>query len=958
MSIGDLEIGITRAIPEFFSYDSLIDTLTFLFTDIEGSTALVLRVGTQVYARILQSHGEIVRAVLADHGGVEQGVRGDSFFAVFTSPSSAIAAALRIQKSLAEYDWPEGECIRVRMGIHTGEVTSTSTGLVGYEIHKAARIADIGWGGQVLISSTVAGLVADWLAEGVSLRSLGSHRLKDLGRPETIFQLVAEDLQQDFPPLRSLDSSDMPNNLPASLSQFIGRSEEIEEVKTLVVHSRLVTLTGAGGSGKTRLALQVAAELLDGSGEGVWLTDLAGMSDETDVPLAILNALGVTAEGANTPIDALVAVLKDQYLLLILDNCEHLLDVVSRVTVRIGRHCPRVHILVTSREPLGVDGEEVCRVRSMSLPEDDAESADDAMASDSVRLFVARAQSRDKSLELTEENAGTIIAICRRLDGIPLALELAAARLSTMALNDLHERLDERFRLLTGGNRSALPRHQTLAATVAWSFGLLNASERVVLRRLAVFSDGFEIEAIEAVCAGDDVDGESISDVIGSLVTKSLVNFERHPTYLRYRMLETIRQYAVDQLLDVAGEDEVREVRRLHANFYREFAERAEPFLRGGDEQLNWIDRVEREWGNIVVAASHFEGDPHGSEDLLKLCVALGSVIADRRSDQFAVLIDRVLRSDDRIPPALRARSLLCLEVWTRTSSWLRESGTEQIRQNHADMIEALELARSANDLHLEASASAALGMSLFLMDKSDLARPHWERAFELALDTGDDYLICQIATMIGWQLLKSEQGEEMRRYLDIAAIHAQRAKDLIGLAHAIFRQAQSNDPVTDEDVRNEMLLREDAFRLAERIGSLKLQAYSAINLSMSQILIGNIDEAVSWSRRGIALARRLGWSEDHVGLVILVMGCCATRRGDFRLGAQLLGAFDYWESRRLGHANEYWTTREIQLREATREVLIRALGENDYRRSTAPGDNLSFEQAARLALAGFKPKP
>ncbi len=912
------------------------------------------RVGAQVYARMLQSHDETVRAVLAAHGGSEQGVRGDSFFAVFTSPSDAIAAALQIQSLLPECDWPEGECIRVRMGIHTGEVTTTSTGLVGYELHKAARIADIGRGGQVLISSAVVGLVEDGLADGVSMRSLGSHRLKDLGRPETIFQLVAEGLQRDFPPLRSLDSDDMPNNLPAFLSQFIGRSEEIEEVKVLVEHSRLVTLTGAGGSGKTRMALQVAAELLDGSGEGVWLAELAGVNDETGVPLAILDALGVAHWGNDTPIDALVAVLKSQHLLLILDNCEHLLDVVARVTDSIGRHCPRVHVLATSREPLGVDGEEVYRVRSMSLPEGDAETTDDAMASDSVRLFVVRAQSRDKSLELTEDNASTVVAICRRLDGIPLALELAAARLSTMALNDLDRRLDERFRLLTGGSRTALPRQQTLASTVAWSFGLLNAAERVVLRRCAVFNDGFEIEAVERVCPGDDVDSAAISDVIGSLVSKSLVNFERHPTYSRYRLSETIRQFAADQLLDIAGEVEVREVRQRHANYYLALAERAGTFLKGGDEQLDWIDRVEREWGNIVAATAHFAGNRHGGEDLLRLCVALRSVINDRRCDQFIVLIDRVLRSDDDIPPVLRARSLLCLELWTRTSSWLQESGAERIRQNHSDMVEALELARGANDQQLEASALAGLAMSFFLMDDSDSARPHWEGAFKLALETGDDFLICQIATNIAWQLTKPEQRQEMHKYFRIAATHAQRANYLIGLTHAKFGLAMSCDPVTEEELRIELLLREEAYRLAERIASLQLLAYSAINLGMSHVLLGNVDEAVPWSRRGIALARRLGWSDDRVGFAIFVLSCCATRNGDFKLAAQLTGAFDYWEAHRVGHPNEHWNTMENHLRATTREALLHALGESDYLRWSAAGEGLSFEQAARLALAGL----
>ncbi len=371
--------------------------MTFLFTDIEGSTTLVQRVGTDAYAEVTAVHDRVIRSTLLEHGGDEQGVRGDSFFVVFATPSAAVTAALQIQRALAAVEWPHGERLRVRMGLHTGEVSTTATGLIGYEIHKAARIADAGYGGQILVSSATAGLVEDSLDAGVSLRSLGSHRLKDLGRPEVIFQLVAEGLRSEFAPLRSLDSPDMPNNLPASLSPFIGRGDEVEDVKSLVLGSRLVTLTGAGGSGKTRLALQAGAEMLDGSGEGVWLVELAQITDGARVATTILDALHAAPDGAGPADDALIAVLKNQYLLLVLDNCEHLLDDVSRVCERVGRLCPRVHVLATSREPLGVNGEEVYRIRSMSLPDENAVGADQIRRSDSVRLFEARAQSHDKA---------------------------------------------------------------------------------------------------------------------------------------------------------------------------------------------------------------------------------------------------------------------------------------------------------------------------------------------------------------------------------------------------------------------------------------------------------------------------------------------------------------------------------------------------------------------------------
>ena len=412
-----------------------------------------------------------------------------------------MSCATEIQRALSEFDWPDGEDVRVRVGIHTGEASEESTGLVGYEVHRAARIAAVGHGGQVLLSSATAVLVEDSLPSDVTLRNLGAHRLKDLGRPETIFQLVVTGLTSDFSPLRSLDNPELPNNLPASLGTFIGRVNELQEVRALIESSRLVTLTGAGGSGKTRLALQAAAEFLDGSGEGVWFVELAPVSDPDRTVDVIIESLQIRHEPGLAPTDNLLRVLRDQRSLIVLDNCEHLVDAVAKLVDSVLRSCPKIHLVVTSREPLGVDDEDVYRVRSLSLPVGDVESVADVVGSDSIELFVTRTRQHDKSFELSDSNVVLVASICRRLDGIPLAIQLAAARLSSMSVEDLHGRLDQRFRLLSGGSRSALPRQQTLSAMVAWSYDLLNEFEREVLRRLTVFVNGFDLHAAESVCA-------------------------------------------------------------------------------------------------------------------------------------------------------------------------------------------------------------------------------------------------------------------------------------------------------------------------------------------------------------------------------------------------------------------------------------------------------------------------
>ncbi len=914
------------------------------------------RVGPDVYAEIIEHHNRIVRRALLDHGGEEQGVRGDSFFAVFSTPSAGVVAALEIQRTLSQFAWPQGEHVRVRMGIHAGEVTATSSGLIGYEVHKAARIADVGYGGQILLSSSAAGLVEDWLDDGVALRSLGAHRLKDLGRAETIFQLVTEDLRRDFAPLRSLDSPDMPNNLPASLSPFVGRVEEIADVKSLVQGSRMVTLTGAGGSGKTRLALQAAAELLDGSGEGVWLIELAPLEDGSQLALTILDALHALADGGGSSVESLISVLKDQYLLLVLDNCEHLLEDVSRLVDAVGRHCPRVHLLATSREPLGVNGEEIYRVRSMSLPEDDADTVDAVSRSDAARLFTARAQSFDKTFALVDENANFVASICRRLDGIPLALELAAARLSTMALSDVHERLDQRFNLLTGGSRNALPRQQTLAATVAWSYDLLSDSERAVLRRLAVFVDGFDLEAAELVCAGGIVAVAEIADIVGSLVAKSLLDAERGPTRLRYRLLETIRQYAADQLVQVDGDGEVRALRRRHAEYFLALAERAEPYLAGGDEQLAWIERVEGDWDNIRAAAAHFDHSVNGAAAVLRICVALGSLIGDRSVSQFKDLVDRALESEADVPARVRALALLWRDSWVRTSIWLEGPEAESAHRAHADALEALELARAAGDEGLEAWASAQVGLWLRMTGRHDDAAAFSDRAFAFAESSHVDWMVALTATTLGWQFGEPEDFSVRRQCFEIAERRARRGKNLVRLAWALFGLCLSQDVVNRDESRQMRLIQEEVLKIAGLIGSLQLQAYATLNIADYLMLEGETDGCIAWIRRGLGLARRIGWTGDRVGFSLFVLAGCAADHSDFELAASLLGALDAWGIA-TARANVRWSSLEIQVRERIRDECRRALGDDEFGRSTSLGGQLSFEDALGMAMGSLAPQ-
>ena len=475
-----------------------METFTFLFTDIEGSTALLVRLGESLYAQVLAGHHSLIRSRLAAHDGREVDTLGDAFFAVFSSPRACVAAVLEMQQAFAARTWPAEEQVRVRMGVHTGEASKTATGLVGLDVHRAARVAAVGYGGQVLLSETAAALVRDSLPPGASLQDLGAHRLKDLGRPERIFQLQGDGLQAGFPPLRSLGNPALQNNLPAELATFIGRERELSQVRALLQSSRLVTLTGAGGCGKTRLSLQVAAELLDGSGDGVWLVELAAVTDEDAVPSAISAPLGIARQPGRPALEVLLDALAPQAALIVLDNCEHLIGGCAKTADAIVRRCPRVHLVATSREPLGIGGEMVYRVPPLSLPESGDFDPQAAQAADAVALFVDRARSQGAGLSMDEQTAPLVVSICRRLDGLPLAIELAAARLRSMSLRSLADRLDQRFLLLTGGSRTAQERQQTLQATVGWSYSLLNGAEQLLLRRLSVFAESFDLDTASA----------------------------------------------------------------------------------------------------------------------------------------------------------------------------------------------------------------------------------------------------------------------------------------------------------------------------------------------------------------------------------------------------------------------------------------------------------------------------
>jgi len=603
-------------------------TLAFLFTDIAGSTQLW---DTQ-HAAMKQAHArqaDIIAAGVTAHNGhvVRDRGEGDSTFSVFAAPADAVAAACDIQRALLAEEWPTDAPLRVRASLHVGPAELREGDYNSTAVNRCARLRSLAAGGQTLVSQAVTLMTEGMLPQGVTLRSLGTHRLKDLERPEEIFQLCHAELPDDFPPLRSLNS--LPTNLPQQLNRFIGREAEIRQL-TALLHphdqksasspTHLLTLIGTGGAGKTRLSLQIGAELLEEYADGVWLVELAALSEPALLPQTVAATMEIRGDRNRPVMETLLEHLKSRNLLLLLDNCEHLLDACARFAETLLRACPQVKILATSREALNIAGERVHRVASLSLPDvRQPFTADCVTQYEAPLLFMERATQVKESFVLTDEMAPTLALLCHRLDGIPLAIELAAVRMRSLSIPDIYNRLDQRFRLLTGGGRTALPRQQTLRALIDWSYDLLSGSERLLLARLSVFSGGWTLTRAEVVCADDRIEEWEVLDLLSGLVDKSLVLAEESQGAIRYRMLETISQYGAEKLRESGEETMLRE---RHRDCYLALAEEARANL-NGPEQANLLETLEAEHNNLRQAMVFCLQEPGGPPTGLRIAGAL-----------------------------------------------------------------------------------------------------------------------------------------------------------------------------------------------------------------------------------------------------------------------------------------------------------------------------------------------
>jgi predicted ATPase/class 3 adenylate cyclase len=665
-------------------------TVTFLFTDIEGSTPLWEKHPEAMKAALAKHDAILHAAIESNHGHVLQSA-GDGLHAVFATAAHGLQATLDAQRALCAYAWDEikPSLIRVRMGIHTGEADLREGDYYGGTLNRAARIMAAGHGGQVLISGITAGLLRGQLPEQTTLVDLGEHRLKGLLQAEHIFQVSAPDLAKDFPALKTLRVAT--NNLPAQLSSFIGRDQELKEAQDELASTRLLTLVGPGGTGKTRLSIQIASEQLDRFKDGAWLVELAPITDPAFIVSSIANVFELREARGVPLISVLIDYLREKEALLVLDNCEHLVEGTASVADQLLRSCPKLKIIASTREALSVDGETIHRVPSLSLP---AGPADEVMNYEATRLFVERAAKAEPRFQVTKTNAAAIVQICQRLDGIPLAIELAAARVKLFTPKQIAERLDDRFQLLSGGSRSALPRQQTLRALIDWSYQTLTGVEQLALRRLAVFSGGWTIEGAEAVIG----EGQAIEGLLG-LVNKSLVNVTERLGASRYDFLQTIRQYAMEKLVEA---DEAAETRDRHLHHILTIAGSIDPNA-GEAERLAWFDQMETEHDNLRAALGW--SSAHNAAEGVQLGVALGDFWLFR-------------------------------DYNTEAEAWCQNILA------HSDGLQALANAR--------ASLNAVLAQAAIFMGDHDLARKAAATGIVLAEQAGDKDALMRLYSLRG----------------------------------------------------------------------------------------------------------------------------------------------------------------------------------------------------------------
>lgn len=816
--------------------------VTFLLTDVEGSTRLWEAHSVEM-SQALARHDDLIRESVGSCGGVIVKTRGegDSTFTVFRSAGDAVSCALKLQGSLLSEEWPGGLAIRVRMSLHTGIAELRENDYYGRDVNRSARLREVAHGGQIIASQAVRDSVRDPVPGGGSFVDLGLHYLRDLARPEHLYQLSRPNLPDKFPAVRRLESRS--TNLPLQLTSFVGRHQELQEVGDLLSETRMLTLTGSGGCGKTRLALEVGARVAGDYPDGVFLVELGALNDPALVTQTALGALSIREEGRSDAFEALSNFLLEKNLLLILDNCEHLVAACADLADRLLRVLPDLRVLTTSRQPLNIAGETTYRVPSLPVPDPESSpSVDDLMRFESVRLFVDRAAHVDSTFSLTTENADAVARICSRLDGIPLAIELAAARIRAFSPQAIAERLDDRFTFLTGGSRTALPRQQTLKALVDWSYDQLDDVERTLLRRLSVFAGGFNLESVEGVCLGDELRAGSHIDLVSALVDKSIVVFEEGSGGARYFLRETIRDYSGDRLGE-SGEAEV--TRDSHLEWFLSLAERSEPDV----TTSGWLQAMEDDHDNLR-AALQWAIRREFADAALRLTGALarlwtthGHLSEGRR------WLEEALASGTEPAPAVRAKALNAAGAL----AWMQGDHNAAITKYE----EALALRRSLADPAGIAATLANLGIVSYSQGQYAEARSRYEESLKIWREIGDSQGIARSLDNLG--NLAQEEGDyvEAQRLYEESLDISRRLQDKWLIARSLNNLGEV--ALLRGDLRRARETFDEDLELSKELGDKWVMGRALNNCAEIDRMQGNLGAAKKLFEQSLDLSRELG---------------------------------------------------------------------------------------------------
>ncbi|HRI15203.1 MAG TPA: adenylate/guanylate cyclase domain-containing protein [Verrucomicrobiota bacterium] len=877
------------------------ESVTFLFTDIERSSIL-WEMHPQAMGRALAQHDAMMRAVFAEHRGYVFKTMGDAFCVAFGNAGDAVVAAVEAQRRLTAAVWEETGPLRVRMALHTGGAEQRDGDYFGPTLNRVARVLSAGHGGQTLLSSATADRVRLEISPDMTLRDLGERRLKDLSRPERIFQVVVRDLPAEFPPLRSLEV--LPNNLPAQVTSFVGRAREMAEVKRMLGTSRLVTLTGPGGTGKTRLSLQVAAEVLENFPHGVWLAELATVTDPELVPEAVAEALDIRTEAGRTASTTLLDALRARHLLLVLDNCEHLIAACASLAAALLSRCPEVRILASSREPLNIAGESLWLVPALPSAEfsDTPQHPEfsELAQLESVQLFVDRAAAVRPGFVLTPENAGVIAEICWRLDGIPLAIELAAARIKLLPLNQILERLDDRFRFLTGGNRAALPRQQTLGALIEWSHDLLTEPERTLLRRLVVFVGGRTLEMVEDVCSGEGIERHQVFDLLSSLTDKSLLMVERGPNDdPRYTLLESIWTFA-EEKLEKHGET-VR-FRQRHLEYFVRFAENAEPELFRG-QQKEWLDRLGTEHHNLNHALRFSLENPETLELGLRLAGAL-------------------------------------IRYWE-----VRNYFTE----GYEHCLNLLQAAKP-EDTFVRARATLGAGRLAWCQDRDEDARRHYQEAQRIYRSLGRTAEVAFSETYLGFIERNEGNAEKALAHFDAALTigHSLGSSGLLNSERlrAMVANGQGSLAADAGDSVRALQKKEEALIAFQALADLWVVGLLHGSLGRVCLALGDVSAARRHLVQALSIARELG-NKWAIHYVLEAIGDLAALEGHPEKAVRLYGAAS---AQREALAQSFSRIEQVAYDRALAGLRERVAEEN-FAAEWQAGEALTLAAATRLAL-------